>query len=362
MTSAALTTAGSTKLPAPLAQRLVGALPELTAILGDDASARRTLQESIVAIQRNPKLLEADPDSFMLAVSTVAQWGLSIGTTAHLVPFHNTRQGKTLVTPMADYTGLIALVVATKAAASVEARAVYRDERFEVSYGTNAGITHDPDFGKRSNPANLTHVYAISRDHFGRPKQFVVLTRAEVEQRRAVSRAKDGDAWTKWYERMCCKTAVRALCKMLPQNPRLAAALDGDDTSARVPPVDLAALAQGELALPALAASESLDESTGEIIGEAIEALDLEEVSAVPTLADALAYILPGKGTSWGGFGGKPLGLCRNTVLRKAAEWAREQMQKEGGFANAAQLAMNCDAVLAARVAGTHQEPEKVAA
>jgi len=49
-------------------------------------------------------------------------------------------------------------------------------------------------------------------------------------------------------------------------------------------------------------------------------------------------------------------------LLRRAAEWCVEQMDKTAGYRDAPALKMHVDAVLAARIAGTHQEPEKAVA
>jgi recombination protein RecT len=42
------------------------------------------------------------------------------------------------------------------------------------------------------------------------------MSRAEIEQVRAVSRSKDGAAWSQWWGEMARKTVLRRLIKRLP--------------------------------------------------------------------------------------------------------------------------------------------------
>ena len=230
MTSTAVTVVtDADDLPQPMVDSLLGGIPKLAAILGNEDEARRALTNAVVAIQREPKLLKADPQSFMLAVVQVAQWGLEVGMTAHLVPFYSTKLGKTLVTAMKNFRGVITLAIAAKGARSIEAHAVYEGERFEVEYGTSAHILHVPDFGKRTNSVKLTHVYAIAHIGIGIPPKFIVLSRTEVEDYRAMSKFKDSTFWRDHYPQMAKKTAVHRLGDLLPQSPRLAQAFqDGE--------------------------------------------------------------------------------------------------------------------------------------
>lgn len=329
-------------VPAPLAERIVHGVAHLSAIVGDGAAARRLLAQAVTAVQKNPKLLNADPESFMLAIAQIGQWGLDIGTTAHLVPFYSTKTGKTLVTAIADYKGMIALAVASRAARSIEARVVYKGEPFSVRYGTDAGISHEPDFGKQGDPNNITHAYAIARLGFTSPPIFVVLTRAEIEARRAISRNAKGETWTKHYPAMAKKSAVRALASMLPQTPRLAAVIAAEDS-----------FETSEAPLPAAPAAPEAPELAlgGEPVAHASRSPD--EVAA------ALAYELPGKSTSWGGWGGKRLDLVPTKVLEAANLWAAAQMEKPGGYAGAEEVARMTATVLEVRNEDGAVEPAR---
>jgi recombination protein RecT len=49
-------------------------------------------------------------------------------------------------------------------------------------------------------------------------KQRAIMTVAEIERVRAVSRAKNGPAWSQWWDEMAKKTVIRRLSKYLPSS------------------------------------------------------------------------------------------------------------------------------------------------
>ena len=77
--------------------------------------ADRLITGALVAAQANPDLVKCNPQSVAVALARVAQWGLDVGDTAHLVPYGDK------CTPIADYKGLIRLMVEA-GARKVEAR------------------------------------------------------------------------------------------------------------------------------------------------------------------------------------------------------------------------------------------------
>jgi recombinational DNA repair protein RecT len=76
--------------------------------------------------------------SVFMAVAKIAQWGLEVGETAHLVPFGAE------CTPVADYKGLAQLVIASGLVKQVEAHCVYEKEPFKLTLGTTTELEHHP--------------------------------------------------------------------------------------------------------------------------------------------------------------------------------------------------------------------------
>ena len=75
-----------------------------------------------------------------------------------------------------------------------------------------------------------------------------VMSVADVEKRRAVSRAKNGPMWTQWWDEAALKTVLRNLHKRLPTSSDLDEMMYRDDEldgDMRAPPVPLEPRAPG---------------------------------------------------------------------------------------------------------------------
>jgi recombination protein RecT len=192
--------------------------PEATAriapFLPKGVDVERIIASAQLAVMQNPAIGECDPKSIVLACAKIAQWGLDIGTTAHLVPY-----GKAC-TPVPDYRGLVEMIVRSGAARHVEARVVREGDDFKYAYGTSKFIDHAP---RANSKAPITHAYAIVTlrfQHF----DFVVLDRDEIEAVRTKSKqwARGNLEDHAWYAK---KTAVRRVVNLIPKNAALASVL-----------------------------------------------------------------------------------------------------------------------------------------
>ena len=56
-----------------------------------------------------------------------------------------------------------------------------------------------------------------------------VMSRAEIDRRRAVSKARDGTMWRDWWDQAAMKTVLRNLCKHLPMSSDLDEMMRRDD-------------------------------------------------------------------------------------------------------------------------------------
>lgn len=183
--------------------------------LPEGVNLDRVIASAFLACKENPALLECEPESIVLAVAKIQQWGLEIGTTAHLVPF-----GKK-VTPVANYKGLIELVVGSGAARAVEAHVVYAKEHFVFEQGLDPKLIHHPAKMQKDR-GDMIGVYCIIRLRFGHV-QLHYMTVEEVEEiRQKFSKSWKNGPMPKWYME---KSAIRQATKMLPKNARLAKAL-----------------------------------------------------------------------------------------------------------------------------------------
>lgn len=178
----------------------------------------------LTAANTNPGLLQCDPLSFLAAGITAAQLGLEPNDPrglAYLVPF----KGRVQFIPGAR--GLMELARRSGQVSSIYAFPVYEGDEFEYELGLNPTLRHVPC--GEDDPRKLTHVYAVAKVN-GEP-QFVVLPRSKVEEARGRSQtgSQGKGPWTTDYEAMALKTALKRLCKYLPQTVEMAQAVGADD-------------------------------------------------------------------------------------------------------------------------------------
>lgn len=218
----------------------------------------RMLRVAMTAVQRTPKLLEADQVSLFAAIIQAAQLGLepdgALGQ-AYLIPFENRRRGVIEVQFMPGYRGLLALVRRSGDLSTVEVRAVHAKDAFRFRYGLASVLEHDPfDPGEKAydpslypdeasylaavDPGPLVAVYAIARLKDG-GIQWEVMRRHEVNAIRARSRSANDGPWVTDFEPMSKKTVLKRLCKLLPMSVEAQQAIDLDDKAEVGLPQDL---------------------------------------------------------------------------------------------------------------------------
>jgi recombination protein RecT len=207
---------------------LAALVPSYQKLLPSGYSPDRLVTGALVALARNPELAKCTPSSIALALAQVAQWGLDLGMTAHLVPFGS------VCTAVADYKGYIELMIAA-GARKVEAHEVRQGDEFDFGYGTEPYLRHKPRHGT----APILGAYAIVWLRAD-VTQFEYMPVAEIEAIRGKSKQWAKGELTSWYARKC---VIRRLTKYVAKTPRLAAMLRGDETE----------LAEGEVSDPALA-------------------------------------------------------------------------------------------------------------
>lgn len=209
--------------------------PSFEKVLPKAMTPERLTTLALVAATKTPAILNCTPESIALSMVRIAQWGLDIGTTAHLVPF------KGQCTAIADWKGLVQLLLRSGHVRDVWARAVYQGDQFSYRYGLHPDLEHRPigrDPRERPDASTVTHAYAVAV--LRRGETFEVMTRAEIDAIRDGARRgdKDSEAWVKHYPEMAKKTAIRRLAKRLPQTEILADALtageDEDEGAARL--------------------------------------------------------------------------------------------------------------------------------
>jgi recombination protein RecT len=184
----------------------------------------RFMRLLLTAANTNPDLFACDPRSFLAAGVGAAQLGLEPNDArglAYLIPFKD--HGVKKVQLVIGYKGMLDLARRSGMVSSINAFPVFKGDSFTYSLGLDPTLHHVPGDGDE-NPDDLTHVYAVAKV-LGDP-QFVVMTRRQVDKVMAQSAgAKSGKSpWSTHYTEMALKTALRRLCKWLPQTVEMAQA------------------------------------------------------------------------------------------------------------------------------------------
>lgn len=225
-------TAVATSPKQTIAELLTSKADRITPFLPKGVEIDRVIAAAQIAMQKNPALMQCTPQSMVLAVAKIQQWGLEIGDTAHLVPF-----GKDCV-PIADYKGLVQLIWQSKVVRNVECRPVYEKEHFRVEYGLDPLLEHIP-LHRTLERGKLSGAYVIFFLPFGaRTFLFMGIEDVDAIRKKHSKQWKDGEC-PAWY---AMKTCIRQGVKLLPKDPRLADVLrvtrEDEDAELDNPPLD----------------------------------------------------------------------------------------------------------------------------
>lgn len=170
-------------------------------------------------LSENPKVLECSPASIIKGMLRVAQTGLIPGNSCDLLPFGKVCQ----FSPR--YNGIAQLALASGVRA-INIGVVRQGDHFEYDKGTNTFLSHQK---AAKSTADIIAGYAIAQIKVG-ASVLEVMLREEIDahrQKYSKSWWKSGDRIIPleeipWYGK---KTPLRQMTPMLPQNPRLAAAM-----------------------------------------------------------------------------------------------------------------------------------------
>lgn len=200
-------------------------------------TADRLARIALTEVRKVPKLATCDQVSFLGAIMQCAALGLEPGGAlghAYLLPFDKNKKvngqwikDKTEVQLIIGYRGMIDLARRSGQIMSIEARAVFAKDEFDVELGLDSKLVHRPAW-QDADRGPLVFVYAVAKLKDG-GIQFEVMSRAEIEKVRAQSKAKDSGPWVTHFDEMAKKTVVRRLFKYLPVSIEMQRAVGMDE-------------------------------------------------------------------------------------------------------------------------------------
>jgi len=204
---------------------------QFKAALPPHVPVERFVRVVLTAVNGSPELAQADRRSLFEAAMKAAQDGLlPDGRDAAFVVF-NTRGGagkeairKVQYMPM--IWGIVKKVRNSGELLSIAANVVYSGDVFDYTLGDNEKIEHKPALTNRGKPVCA---YAIAKTKDGAVYR-EVMTEAEIDAVRGVSRAGDAGPWGGPFRlEMWRKTVLRRLAKRLPMSTDLETIVERDD-------------------------------------------------------------------------------------------------------------------------------------
>lgn len=219
-----------------LRMQLASMAPQFAMALPSHIKPEKMQRVVMTVAQQNPDLLVADRRSLLGACIKCASDGLiPDGREAALVIFNTkTKDGGWVkaVQYMPMVAGLLKRARNSGDIASVTAQVVHEKDRFVWRPAEDKPIEHEapPLNEDRGRPIGA---YAMARLKDG-TIACEVLSYAEIEKIRGVSRSKDKGPWVDWWSEMARKSAMRRLAKWLPMDSedadRLEQIVQRDDT------------------------------------------------------------------------------------------------------------------------------------
>jgi recombination protein RecT len=187
----------------------------------------RFMRVAYAALVRTPKLQECTKLSVVDCLVRLSQVGLEPdGRMAHLIPFAN------VCTLVIDYKGLVDIVRRSGEVTTIEGRAVHKNDKFDVCFGSHQRLHHVPCLDGEAGEVVAAYSYVKFKDG---SESFNVMSKREIDAIRKRSKSGDKGPWVTDYEAMAAKTAFRPHSKWLPFSPELREKIWADDDA----PIDI---------------------------------------------------------------------------------------------------------------------------
>lgn len=223
----------------------------MQALLPQKVSVERIFRVTMLAMGRQPKLLECTAASILGAVLESVRLGLEPGAGAGetwLVPYKNRRTGRMECQLILDYRAIIKLMKRDAGVSAVFVDAVHEGDLFV--YGVDGVPTLKWTPAPQSQRGKCLGYFAASWDTHRQMTGVVYMTMDEINKfHRARSMAKDSGPWQTDEAAMCRKTVIRPLAKLNPGTAgttELQRAVALDERAQLGKPQDLALLVSPE--------------------------------------------------------------------------------------------------------------------
>ncbi len=202
------------------------------------------------AMMANPRIGECDAKSLRKALLTCAERGLMPdGHSAVIIPVRS--KGSSAPKARLDVMigGMLDKCREGIPGIVIRARCVYAADEFDYEDGLHPLLRHVPNKDGKRADENVIAAYAVAHIPGNEQPEFTVFYRAEIDDRRKRSPARNDGPWVTHYAQMAEKSVLRALLKRLPIRGQARAAIDDflpESGEADTPAVEMASQGGGE--------------------------------------------------------------------------------------------------------------------
>ena len=263
-------------------------IDRLARTLPRGVSPQKLAASAMRLVKSDAKFMQCNPAQLFGCIFNCFALGLEPNTPtgqAYILPFHNRRANRMDAQLIIGYQGYITIARRSGVVTALVARPVHQGDRFEVAYGLEPRLVHEPKLDGQRGEAWA--YYACAKVD-GEPI-FVVLTKEDVDKYRARSMSRNSGPWVTDYDAMALKTAVRRLWTWLPHTDDIANARqleDLQDTGRSVLEAGLSDVAEAIGAEPGLAVPDDAVEARELPAGQVLTS-DGAELFSVRATADA---------------------------------------------------------------------------
>lgn len=184
---------------------------------------------ALVAASRTPDLKKCSNESILRSLLDAAALGIKPGGLmgrGYLVPRKNNKNNTVECNFDPGWRGLIDIARRSGQIRRIEAHVVYQKDEFHFERNPLTTLRHVPTDDE--DPGPVTRAYAVA-EFTGGEVQIEIVPKRDLDKIRKLGAG--GGPWSSWYDEMARKTAVRRLCKYLPYDPQLDAAIEASDRS-----------------------------------------------------------------------------------------------------------------------------------
>lgn len=178
-------------------------------------TAERFIFGLMTTVQKNPDLLECEPQSVLLAAYEAAECGLDLTPSrqlGYIIPYFNKEIGKKQAQFQPGYRGMIQVAYRTGQVKTFFAEVVYEKDVFKRIFAPRRSVIHEPAEGDRGNRIGAYALIEFENGDF----DFEYLTAAQIEVHRKHSKKPDSLMWGPFWEEAWRKTPMRILFKRVP--------------------------------------------------------------------------------------------------------------------------------------------------